>query len=943
MDAGMIQLSSSSKAALRFAWAAAQERADQDPSGALVNPWDLLIGIVLSHPGTSEPELTFRHFGLFVGQALPEDYPRLTPEALNQRLAATPPTGDPPLSDETRSIVDRAIEARRPDPGTTVTELPWLWWAFLSGSTPASSRVQNLLTRRGVDATALTSTTLSWLNSTTGEPSSQSASQSTEQSTVQPSGSSYAELLQSFPVTPGVPVDVINYMPDQTLRADRSTNAVVPDDYVGISAEVDAFAYLLASCSLDPPLAVGLFGDWGSGKSYFLDGIRRRIDQLTASDAVSTRPQHEAPFWKSIVHVEFNAWHYVEGDLWSSLVDHIITQLNLASENLTDDIVVRRQHYYLGQLETTSTALTRLQGERDAIVAERAKREKNLDALEKEHTEAIAKLQEVADEKVVEKLVSTSSTDVVDAVGSIQLNVGDGKGLRLREALGELEVARAELGRGRALLLPFLENRRWRWYLFLGLVATVIVPLVIERLSGSATGSAFGGLASFVVTGATALGVASRWVGARLDQVEQARQAVNREIADAEEAWRERLNQARSEVTASARQLENVKRREEELQAKMLEIDTALKKQPTELLYEFLHERFTSGYYRERLGVPAIVRRDFKGLAELIQHQNNYLLAPPAQQEVIKKQAQSADLELLPAEDKRIINRIILYIDDLDRCPDDKVIEVLQAVHLLLAFPLFVVVVAVDSRWLAHALRSRFPALADGASANGDAVARPNDYLEKIFQVPFWVRPLDDDGRGRIVRGLLGRHVRHDAVDTTNRNQDTRYVGPREAQALHETIDPRNGPPLLDAAALTVSRTELAFLDSLGPLMGDTPRSVKRFVNVYQLIKILRRGRTPVMTGSPSDEEVAAFLLAVAEGLPNLGSRIFDKSADAPGNKTLWMVLEDPSLGACLSELKRLKAWLDSRETWKNLSMGDVAVLAAEVKRFVFGVIPRGA
>src|SRR5258707_5446234 len=140
MDSGMIQLSSSSKAALRFAWAAAQERADQDPSGALVNPWDLLIGIVLSHPGTSEPELTFRHFGLFVGQALPEDYPRLTPEALNQRLAATPPTGDPPLSDETRSIVDRAIEARRPDPGTTVTELPWLWWAFLSGSTSASSR-----------------------------------------------------------------------------------------------------------------------------------------------------------------------------------------------------------------------------------------------------------------------------------------------------------------------------------------------------------------------------------------------------------------------------------------------------------------------------------------------------------------------------------------------------------------------------------------------------------------------------------------------------------------------------------------------------------------------------------------------------------------------------------------------------------------------------------
>jgi len=40
---------------------------------------------------------------------------------------------------------------------------------------------------------------------------------------------------------------------------------------VGIRAEFDAFAYLLASRGLLPPLAVGLFGDWGSGKSIFME------------------------------------------------------------------------------------------------------------------------------------------------------------------------------------------------------------------------------------------------------------------------------------------------------------------------------------------------------------------------------------------------------------------------------------------------------------------------------------------------------------------------------------------------------------------------------------------------------------------------------------------------------------------------------------------------
>jgi hypothetical protein len=38
----------------------------------------------------------------------------------------------------------------------------------------------------------------------------------------------------------------------------------------------------------------------------------------------------------------------------------------------------------------------------------------------------------------------------------------------------------------------------------------------------------------------------------------------------------------------------------------------------------------------------------------------------------------------------------VLYIDDLDRCPPRRVVEVLTAMQLLLALPLFVVVVAVD-------------------------------------------------------------------------------------------------------------------------------------------------------------------------------------------------------------------------------------------------------
>src|SRR5262249_143903 len=81
--------------------------------------------------------------------------------------------------------------------------------------------------------------------------------------------------------------------------------------------------------------------------------------------------------------------------------------------------------------------------------------------------------------------------------------------------------------------------------------------------------------------------------------------------------------------------------------------------------------RAVSQDYHKQLGLIESVHRDFKELSE----------------------------RLGTPEDPHV-DRIVLYIDDLDRCPPDRVVEVLQALHLILSVPLFVVVVAVDSTWL---------------------------------------------------------------------------------------------------------------------------------------------------------------------------------------------------------------------------------------------------
>jgi hypothetical protein len=109
------------------------------------------------------------------------------------------------------------------------------------------------------------------------------------------------------------------------------------------------------------------------------------------------------------------------------------------------------------------------------------------------------------------------------------------------------------------------------------------------------------------------------------------------------------------------------------------------------------------------------------------------------------------------------LQRIVLYIDDLDRCPPQRVVEVLEAVHLMLALDLFIVVVAVDARWLIRSLeyhhRDLFSVKGTGED-DGAGVASPIDYLDKIFQIPYVLFPPEPDATASFLRALLPEPAR---------------------------------------------------------------------------------------------------------------------------------------------------------------------------------------
>ena len=258
-----------------------------------------------------------------------------------------------------------------------------------------------------------------------------------------------------------------------------------------------------------------------------------------------------------------------------------------------------------------------------------------------------------------------------------------------------------------------------------------------------------------------------------------------------------------------------------------------------------------------------------------------------------------------------IPDRIVLYIDDLDRCTHQQVYDVLQAIHLLLAFELFVVVVGVDVRWVEEAVARQFTVAAEELPDNAtpeqrDAARhkveterrkRAIDYLEKIFQLPFWLRRLSTEGDkggsyGAYVQELLqanldvpenvpsplagtsGGPVRKSFAPGAKPGSETSPADGIALEGLADTASAAEDLTSVELALATVRLTneEVAFLASpeIGAIALKSPRSVKRMLNVYRIVRA-RMSETELdeflgRNGKQASWPLAAFLAAMETG-----------------------------------------------------------------------------
>ncbi|MFG1944379.1 P-loop NTPase fold protein [Nonomuraea sp. NPDC048826] len=204
---------------------------------------------------------------------------------------------------------------------------------------------------------------------------------------------------------------------------------------------------------------------------------------------------------------------------------------------------------------------------------------------------------------------------------------------------------------------------------------------------------------------------------------------------------------------------------------------------------------------------------------------------------------------------------VLLLVDDLDRCEGEFVVALLDAVQKLMRDRMategshsLMVVVAADGRWVRAGYDQAYASLSRSVDRPGATVG--SLFLEKLFQLTVPVPRLPAELQLSYLANLLSEADRRPAGPTDLKDR----LGAAEP---HEVLGILAGAPVADrieAAEVAIARMVTAddavletehILQPYAGLLDRTPRSMKRFVMAYSMLRAVRLAEGNVVGPGP--------------------------------------------------------------------------------------------
>lgn len=257
---------------------------------------------------------------------------------------------------------------------------------------------------------------------------------------------------------------------------------------------------------------------------------------------------------------------------------------------------------------------------------------------------------------------------------------------------------------------------------------------------------------------------------------------------------------------------------------------------------------------------------------------------------------------------------ILLLIDDLDRCEPSYVVELLDTVQKLVRDeepplrerPTLFVIVAADGRWLRAAYEEAHRSVADAIGEPGRPLG--SLFLDKFFQVRIPVPELSPRLQQGFLERLLGSNesallVSGSAVQDTNARIEAATTHDEVLEALR-AISPLERIRFADTALQKLNsddstrRSEAHHaLEHFAPLLEPNPRSVRRFLMAFSVLRAAR-----LAEGNPVASEPLALWTIVTVRWPLLAEFL----TDDPDAVALFRVPEEQLVGLAPTQLRSL-------------------------------------
>jgi hypothetical protein len=179
------------------------------------------------------------------------------------------------------------------------------------------------------------------------------------------------------------------------------------------------------------------------------------------------------------------------------------------------------------------------------------------------------------------------------------------------------------------------------------------------------------------------------------------------------------------------------------------------------------------------------------------------------------------------------IDRLIVLIDDLDRCLPETAIETLEAIRLFVFLPKTAFIVGADEAMIEYSVRHHFPDLPESSSSQGYA----RSYLEKLIQVPMRIPALGEtETRIYIKLLMMGSFLGEDTEEFKQLLELGRKAlyKPWEGKSIESSeIKTILGSKFSDVSDLLITAEQITPILSAGA--KGNPRQIKRFLNALSL------------------------------------------------------------------------------------------------------------